>query len=89
MQRCSEERDRLAQQNITLLAVKANLKGDLLHYVEVKHDVEGLKRFAAELQKTLALKLHEVDSLKREKEVMIHEIKDLQDEIEARKHEVK
>ncbi len=88
VQRYKEERDGLAQQNIVLLAVKANLKGELSHFDDVKQDVHGLKGLATKLQRFLTVRTSEVEVLKKEKEPMIQEIKRLQDEIEAWKHEV-
>ena len=84
LQRMKEERDRLAQQNITLLAVKANLKGELSHFDEMKHNVEGLKKTAAHFKELLA----EAEGLKKEKEALSKDIEDLKDEVEARKIEV-
>lgn len=93
MTRCQKERDRLEQQNITLMAIKTNLKGELSRYDQsrfdqCRHDVDSLKELAAELRKSLAMKATEVEGLEKEKEMMTQEIKDLQNEITAHKVEV-
>ena len=76
--RLVEERDRLAQINKDLLAVKS--KGELMECVRPNMEED------AELD--LAVKLSEIDSLKKEKEMMTQEILDLQNEIKARELEV-
>lgn len=78
MVRLREERDRYAQQNSELLAIKANLVGELDRYSEFR------KEHAVELK----MKLAEAEALKKEKEVMAKEAEDLRNEIEARKVEV-
>ena len=72
MARLEEERDRLAEQNLTLLAIKENLRvqATQLH------------------QKEMLVKVTEVEGLTKEKEMKMQEIKDLQHEIEAWKVEV-
>ena len=84
-----EERDRLAQQNMTLLAVKANLKGELSQFDEMKHDVEGLKKTAVHFKEQLTVKISEAEGLKKERKALSKEIEDLKAEVEARKIEVK
>ena len=75
MARLREQRDRYAEQNTELLAIKANLMGEWDHYSE-EHAVQ------------LKMKLAEADALKVEKEVMLKEAEDLQNEMKARKLEV-
>ena len=87
-EKCKAERRELAQQNITLMAVKANLKGELSRYDEFKQDVHGWKEYATKLKESLSLKSSEVESYKKEKESMIKQVQDLQNEIEAWKLEV-
>ena len=86
MARLEEERDRLAEQNLTLMAVKANLKQELSRYDE--GNIEWLRVQATQLQKQMLVKVTEVEGLTKEKEMMIQEIKDLQHEIEAWRVEV-
>ena len=86
MARLEEERVRLAEQNLTLMAVKANLKQELSHYDE--GNIEWLRVEATQLQKQVLVKVTEVEGLTKEKEMMTQEIKDLQHEIEAWKVEV-
>ena len=86
MARLEEERDRLAEQNLTLMAVKANLKQELSRYDE--GSIERFRVQATQLQKQMLVKVTEVEGLTKEKEMMIQEIKDLQHEIEAWKVEV-
>ena len=74
-QRLQEERDRLADQVITLVAVRDNLKGDAIK----------VREYASQL---VMAKETEAEGWKREKEKMKKEIQDLQDDLVARKKEV-
>ena len=70
MARLREERDRYTEQNSELLAIKANLKGELDRYSEL-HEVQ------------VKMKLAEAEALKVEKEAMVKKTEDLRNEIEA------
>ena len=74
MARLREERDRYAEQNSELLAMKGELN-------QCRVLNEGLKG-------QLKVKVAEAEALKTEKEVMVKEAEDLLCEIEARKVEV-
>lgn len=74
-----EERDSLAEQNLTLVAVKADLKQQLSRYDE--GNMEWLEDQASQLQQEVIAKVTEVEGLTKEKE-------DLQNDIEAWKVEV-
>lgn len=81
MERCQEERDRLARQNSTETAVQnsGNLK-DLTLYDQCS-DVDELREAVKGLQKLLDMKTTESG-------MMAQEIQDLQNELEVRKFEV-
>ncbi len=46
----TEERDRLAQMNIELFAMKANYKGQLSRFNEIQHSVEKTTEQAAHMR---------------------------------------
>ncbi len=83
-----EERDRLAQQNIELFAMKANYKGQLSRFDEIKHSVEETREQAAHMHERMRMMTAEIESLSREKEALLKEKEYLLDELEARKYEV-
>ena len=76
--RIQEEKDRLAEQIVTLIAVRDNLKGDTFK----------MRKYADQLQQNVLAKETEAEGWRREKEIMIKEIQDLRDDLEARKQEV-
>ena len=73
--RIREEKDKLAEQIVTLIAVRDNLKGDTFK----------VKEYASQL---LLAKETEAEGWKREKEKMVKEIQDLRDDLGARRQEV-
>ena len=78
LQRVQEERDRLAEQVISLVAVRDNLKGELKDTAKMREYV----------QVNVMAKETETEGWKKEKEKMIKEIQDLQDDLAARRQEV-
>ena len=84
----AEERDRLAQQNVELFAMKANLKGELNRFDSIKHSVEETRERAELMHVQMTLKIAEIESLRREREALQKEKEFLIDELEARKFEV-
>ena len=78
LQRVQEERDRLAEQVVALVAVRDNLKGDMVK----------VREYASQLQQNVIAKETEAEGWKKEKEAMIKEIRDLQDGLAARRQEV-
>ena len=77
-QRLQEERDRLAEQIVSLIAVRDNLKGDTVK----------VREYASQLQQNVLAKETEAEGWRREKEEMMKEIQDLQDDVGARRQEV-
>ena len=77
-QRLQEEKDRLAEQIVTLIAVRDNLKGDTFK----------VREYASQLQQNVLAKETEAEGWRREKEKMMKEIQDLQDDVGARRQEV-
>ena len=84
----TEERDRLAQQNIELFAMKANYKGQLSRFDEIKHSVEETREQAEHMHERMRMMTAEIESLSRKKEALVKEKECLLDELEARKYEV-
>ena len=74
-QRLQDEKDRLAEQIVTLVAMRDNLKGD----------TSKVREYASQL---VLAKETEAEDWKREKEKMIKEIQDLCDDLGARRQEV-
>ena len=77
-QRLQEEGDRLAEQIVSLVAMRDNLKRELKDAVKLTE----------QLQEDVLAKETEAEGWRREKEKMIKEIQDLQDDLETRRQEV-
>ena len=77
-QRLQEEGDRLAEQIVSLVAMRDNLKRELKDAVKLTE----------QLQEDVLAKETESEGWRREKERMIKEIQDLQDDLETRRQEV-